>query len=85
MLSLNFIRELLIECYYVFSFLQGLNISSETGYTHEASIIDLEDPLEVGVDGHQLSGETGVSCDGYAVLAGHSHHHVAVVVEDRLY
>ena len=66
------------------SFLQGLDISSESGDTHEALVIDLENPLEVGVNGHQLCGETGVGSDGDTVLAGHGDHHVAVVIEDRL-
>ena len=66
------------------SFLQGLDISSESGDTHEALVIDLEHPLEVGVNSHQLGGETGVSSDGDTVLAGHGDHHVAVVIEDRL-
>lgn len=66
------------------SFLQGLDISSESRDTHEALVIDLEDSLEVGVNGHQLCGETGVGSDGDTVLAGHGNHHIAVVIEDGL-
>ena len=66
------------------SFLQGLNISSESRDTHEALVIDFEYPLEVGVNCHQLCGETGVGSDGDTVLAGHGNHHIAVVIEDRL-
>ena len=65
-------------------FLQGLNICGESGDTHEALVIYLEDSLEVCVNSHQLRGETGVSSDGDTVLARHSNHHITVVIENRL-
>ena len=47
-------------------------------------VVDFEDALEVGVDGHELRREARVGRDGDAVLAGHGDHGVAVVVEDGL-
>lgn len=47
-------------------------------------IIDLEDALEVSIDGHELRGQARVSRDSDAVLPRHGHHGVAVVVEDGL-
>ena len=33
---------------------EGLRISGEAGDTHEAGFVDLEDSLEVAIDGHEL-------------------------------
>lgn len=80
MLSLNFINELLY-LYKNANALQCLHVGRESRHTHKRGIVYLEDSLEVCVDGHQLGGETGVSCDRHAVLASHGHHGVSVVVE----
>ena len=64
--------------------LQCLHIGAEARDAHECVVVDLEDALEVCVDGHELRGETGICGDGDAVLASHGNHHVTVVVKDRL-
>jgi hypothetical protein len=64
--------------------LQCLHVSGEPRDAHEAGIVDLEDSLKVGVNGHQLGRETGVSGDCNTVLACHGYHDVTVVVEDGL-
>ena len=59
-----------------------MNIGSEAGDAHKGKVVDLKNALEVSVDGHEVGAETGVGCDGDAVLAGHSDHGVAVVGVD---
>ena len=66
---------------YVFnSYLQGLNVSGEAWYAHEALVRDLEDSLEVAINRHELSREPGVCCYRDAVLARHGDHGVTIVL-----
>ena len=55
-------------------------VGGEAGDTHKTSLIDLENSLEVAVDGHQLGGQTRVRGDSHTVLALHGNHGVAVVL-----
>ena len=59
---------------------ERLCVRGQAGDTHEAALIDLEDSLEVAIDGHQLSGQTRVSGNRDAVLALHRDHRVPVVL-----
>ncbi len=77
--------ELLYSYYLVNNCLQCLHVGGETRDTHEAAVIDLEDTLEVGIDGHQLGRQASVGRNSNTVLARHSNHHITVVIEDRLY
>ena len=83
MFSLNFISELLVGMSYELS-LQSLHVGAQARDSHKGVVVHLEDTLEVGVDGHELRGETSVCCDGDTVFACHSDHRVAVVIKDGL-